>query len=1091
MVRKRLFVVVCSALCALGLSAQERLSTQENLRTRQSRLQQLPPDAKRMEALELVRKLGLPERTRYPNGTVMEVRSLSPGGMPLYYRTYNLNSAKTIATDQVWDGGGLGLDLSGAGVVVGVWDAGKVRITHQEFGGRARVMDGSEEEDDHGTHVAGTIAAAGVRPAARGMASKSTIESFDWNNDNGEIESSASSGLLISNHSYGIAQGFEYNFNKDRWEWWGDTDISESEDYKFGFYGTDARTWDQTAYENPKYLLVKSAGNDQGDGPAPGGTHYVWSNGGWVVSNDVRETDGGSDGFDCLGTGSTAKNIMVVGAVADIPEGFKQASDVELASFSSIGPTDDGRIKPDIVANGLSLNSASSGSDQSYTNKSGTSMSSPSIAGSMALLQQHYRNLYGTYMYSSQLKAAVFHSADDPGNKGPDYTYGWGLMNTARAAELISSAPADNFFYDTLRNQEVKEYIFFSRGMEDAKITIVWTDPAGQSPGVQLDPSDKILVNDLDIRLTRQVDQHVFRPWILDPGFPSRAAKTGDNSLDNVEQILLEDAMSGFYTLRLSHKMSLSGEGQAFALVVSGLDTDYIATGFNELEEANGEILLTSADFYLNDMDVQWLINPGNGEAVSLYFDYLETNDPQDEIRIYDGANASGILLASFSGSLESTDTTLVASSGQMFITFQSDEQGTDQGFKAIYCTRPPEGSFEISGEAFPCAGSQSLYFALGQEGSDYSWSNDQDWGFVSSGQNGIQLQVGGQNGTLQVQAFNRCGSGTVSELFIKPVDDVPQLLQIQGDTLPCASTLSLLRTDLREGATYEWELPFSWTGFSETDSLYYRPTAISGPISVRARNACGNGNTLTTLIRVLDVPDAPRIESDRVPPCAHTLQDFYVDALDGHSYEWSVQNDWALVGAATGDTVTVEVGDMQSFLFVTTRNKCGEKMGNRLFLTAPMPVLPRVSDGDGERGLKELQVTNAQEFESIQWYRDGEAIPGQAGRSNPLVVNLNGLYLAESVSDQGCRNLQDENEGIRISTDQLSIRAFRSNPSSIVIQKTSAGNNEFRILDLSGRVLYAGEVAEGRNERWFPYRGIFLIQFLDGEQVQHYKAFF
>lgn len=1013
----------------------------------------------------------------------MEIRRLSPTGRPVYNKTLNLNSARTISTDKVWEGGGLGLDLDGAGVVVGIWDGGKVRSTHVEFGGRARLLDNASELTDHGTHVAGTVGAAGVSSNAHGMANSSTLDCYDWNNDLSEIRSAASNGLLISNHSYGYVLGFDYNDDKNRWEWWGDPEISETEDYKFGFYVGEARDLDDIAYDYPKYLHVKSAGNDRREGPAAGATHYIWSNGGWVTSNTVRDLDGGTGGFDCMGSVSSAKNILSVGAVGDIPGGYEQPADVDLASYSAFGPTDDGRIKPDIVANGISLYSTTSGSDTSYGSKGGTSMSSPSVAGSMALLQQHYRSLTGEYMFASQLKSLVLHTADEAGNPGPDYKHGWGLMNTARAAELLSTLPEDRFLMDTLENQETREFIFFARATEAVKITIVWTDPAGQVPAAQLNPTNRILVNDLDIRLTRQVDGHVFRPWVLDPANPSASAQTGDNTLDNVEQIYLSQPLAGFYTLKVSHKTSLSNGMQPYAILVTGLETDFIASGYNELNESNGAILLTSADQYINNMDVQWFINPGNGQPISIYFDYLETQASNDLITIYDGADANAPVLAQYSGIVDLSGVTITASGDEMFMTFVSDEAVTARGFLARYCTVAPEGEYSIVGEEYPCVSTTASYFALGQEGANFSWDTDQGWSIQEKSDNGIDLSIGSSNGVLTLTPLNRCGTGIQSDIVIKPLSTTPELQFVVGDSVPCVGQSTHLHTNSLPGTSYSWDLPLNWAGASESDTLFYKP-ASKGSVRVAGYNACGKGNELSKYIDALDVPVKANILSDPIPPCANTVQDFYVEGIPGYEYLWETQNDWAIVGDPDGDTVSIAVGEAQSFLFINSSNKCGANRTNRLFLTAPLPSEPRIAELGGSNGFPELRVTNSSEFEGIQWYRDGLLVPGLNGMANPLVVNLNGFYTVESISDKGCRVLIDEGDGIRVNLDNLAFLAYRLSKSTVAIVNTTNVNRDFQLVALSGKVMFTGRLEPGYNEMLFPSTGIFILRVdMEGSQ--------
>ncbi len=1075
-----------------GIMAQEKLNSELSIRERQLEISELQPDQAKRIAVEYVRRNNLPERLRYSDGTVLEIRRLSPTGQPMYYKTFNLNAAKTISTENVWDGGGTGLDLSGKGIVVGVWDAGSVRQSHDEFEGRARLMNPAAEIDFHATHVAGTIGAGGIKSAAHGMAHESTIDSYDWNNDNEEIRSAASQGLLLSNHSYGFVQGWDYNTTRDRWEWWGDEGISVKEDYNFGFYGAEAREWDDIAHDQTRILIVKSAGNDRGDGPAPGSPHYVYSGGSWRQSTAVRDLDGGSDGFDCVGTQGTSKNILTVGAVDDIPGGYESPSDVILASFSAFGPTDDGRIKPDILANGLSLYSSADESDQSYGYSSGTSMSSPSVAGSLALLQEHFYTLKGEYMYASQLKSLVIHTADEAGNVGPDYRHGWGVMNTLRAAEVISGVPEDRFFYDVLEDQEVEEFTFFSRGDEEIRITMVWTDVPGVVPSAQLNPTNRALINDLDIRLIRSVDDKQFRPYVLDPANPSKQAMTGDNILDNVEQIHIPQPMAGFYTLQVSHKSSLVGGGnQPYALVITGLNQDYIASGLTVLEEANGSILLSSADRYLDNMDVQWLIQPENGQPVSFYFDFFETEEINDVLTIYDGKDTTAAVIAQFSGLLDSGDTLVTATSDEMFVTFTSNDQVTARGFLAKYCTVAPEGAYTITGEPYPCEFTSSAYFSMGQEGADFSWVSSEDWGFEQKSFNGIDLAVGSLSGTLTVTPYNRCGLGAEAVLTIQPQNSTPNIDYVWGDTVPCAGSSSVLMVNSIPGVSYQWELPSLWAGTSESDTLFFVPDAESGMLTVTGTNACGAGNKVTMAIEVVNIPERPGILTEKVPPCAYTTQNFYVNALPGYQYLWEVQDDWQIIGETDLDTVVVELGAAESFMFLTAVNQCGEKQGSRLFLTSPVPPDASVIQYNGPIGLPELEVTNMSEFESIRWYRNGDPVLGESGTLNPLVVNLNGLYSVETISEEDCRNPGSDAAQVKIDQDKYDFLAYRIDETTIIIENTTRSTVDFTIVSVGGQVVMVGEAGPGQNEIAFIGNGIYLLRFSKNSMDQKYKALF
>ena len=408
------------------------------------------------------------------------------------------------------------------------------------------------------------------RPA-KGMSHAGTLAAYDWSSDYIEMLTAAAiDGLLVSNHSYVYITG--WYLNGSDWYWYGDPYISPTEDWAYGFYGSVARNWDEVAYNAPYYTICKAAGNERGEvGPGPGGGHYVYD-GGWVWSTDTRERDGGDDGYDCIPQRGVAKNVLTVGAVWDVPAGYSQASDVLATSFTSFGPTDDGRIKPDITGNGATLWSASSSGDASYTSKSGTSMACPNVAGSLNLLIQHYEATHSEETpLSATMKALVVETADEAGlADGPDYQHGWGLMNTQRAAELIS----DDATYPTMIQEELLsdgeslQYTLVSDGVNPIRITMAWTDPPGTPPDDGLNPPDLMLVNDLDMRLEHTASSTIHEPYILDPAYPANPATFGDNFRDNVEQIYLEAPAAGVYQLTVTHKATLDAP-QAFSLVSS------------------------------------------------------------------------------------------------------------------------------------------------------------------------------------------------------------------------------------------------------------------------------------------------------------------------------------------------------------------------------------------------------------------------------------------------------------------------------------------------------------------------------------------
>lgn len=503
-------------------------------------------------------------RQEFEDGTIIQLMDVKDG-QPVYLVTNNIGAAITTRAFELWEGGSTGLNLTGEGYDrLGEWDGGAVRLSHQEFNntGIPRVVqtDGATSLSDHATHVAGTLVGGGVNPNAKGMSYMGTLKAHDWNNAEGEMALAASLGLEVSNHSYGYITG--WHSSSGNWTWYGDNNISDQEDYRFGFYGSRSRDWDQIAYNAPYYLIVKSSGNDRGQGPSNAGT------------GNLAPVDGGADGFDCIGDGGTAKNMMSVGAVAQVMN-YTGPSSVIMSSFSSWGPVDDGRIKPDIVAKGVSTFSSGSNNNTYYSTKSGTSMSSPNTAGTLALLQQHYQQTHsGASMLSSTLRALAIHTADEAGPAdGPDYMFGWGLLNAERAANIISEDDVIQNVIDeiTLSIDSVFTREVIAQGGIPLRVTIAWIDPAGTVLPNGLNVRTPSLVHDLDLKIIAP-DGEIFFPYSLDPDNPTApASKDGKNYVDNVELIHIENTLPGTYTIQVDHAGELNSD-QVFSLIISGIN---------------------------------------------------------------------------------------------------------------------------------------------------------------------------------------------------------------------------------------------------------------------------------------------------------------------------------------------------------------------------------------------------------------------------------------------------------------------------------------------------------------------------------------
>jgi hypothetical protein len=516
---------------------------------------------------------------------------------PVYYVVDNVNAAISTAADRVRDM--VAWQLDGSGVIVGLWDESVARVTHQEFlgaDGQRRVQAGDVGgSSPHTTHVAGTIGAMGIDPAARGMAPAVRIQSFNWNYDASKMATwtaygpGQSNNIYVSNHSYGLIGGW-INFSTSEitghvgWHWTGLWAGAKSVDDWFGAYHPFAQQWDDVAYTKNYYLAFAAAGNERTDNPPLGETVYYWNAGLWYsIVYDLTTCPPGDGlakgGYDTICGYGTAKNIVTVGAVNDaVIDGARSLADANMATFSSWGPTDDGRVKPDIVANGVRLYSADSNSDDSYATHSGTSMASPNATGSAALLVQLYHELFpGKSMRASTLKGLILHTADDLGRPGPDYQFGWGLMNARAAAELIQKQhdePAGSTIVEgRLTSNNATDvnlddtYYFYADTSEPIRVTLCWTDPPAAAV-IDYDNRSPRLIHDLDLRVFGPNGSTTYYPYILNATDPCAIATTGDNKLDNVEQIYIgAPSEVGLYKVLVNYKGSLAKGEQHYSLI--------------------------------------------------------------------------------------------------------------------------------------------------------------------------------------------------------------------------------------------------------------------------------------------------------------------------------------------------------------------------------------------------------------------------------------------------------------------------------------------------------------------------------------------
>ena len=401
----------------------------------------------------------------------------------------------------------------------------------------------------HGTHVVGTVAGdsgTAATPSAAnydpgdGMAPHAQILFMDIGNDaTGCLTGDSSpnmhrtaraAGSFISSNSYGSSFANSPNYN-----------------------ARDASI-DQVLWEQEDYLILFAAGNAGPNGPS--------------INHPAH-----------------AKNVVTVGATA-------RGDTTTLASFSSRGPTADGRRKPDIVAPGAGIVSAAGDDDdanpplnmESNRTKaiSGTSMATPTVAGGTALLRQYFtdgwyptgtatvvdrRAPLGAEMKAVMLNGtAMFATA-------PDINFGWGRMFLDNNLYFAGDARRLRSFArrhaDGIEDGDVHEYRVEVAAGHEFRATLAWFDPPG-IPGAA-----RALVNDLDLEVRFGPD--TWRGNVFSGAGATAQSATGGaaDTVDPVEQVRLLAPAAGVYTIRVIGS-AVPGNGvvgsarQGYALVVSG-----------------------------------------------------------------------------------------------------------------------------------------------------------------------------------------------------------------------------------------------------------------------------------------------------------------------------------------------------------------------------------------------------------------------------------------------------------------------------------------------------------------------------------------
>ncbi|MEZ4652371.1 MAG: S8 family serine peptidase [Candidatus Eisenbacteria bacterium] len=423
--------------------------------------------------------------------------------------------------------------LTGAGSNVLVYDAGLVDRNHPDFGSRVTWGE-SGGIGSHGTHVAGTVGGSGQNSGGTyaGMAPATKITSYMYE---------SCSPFCLYNSPQDIAENYEEGFRT-----YGAMFATNSLGANIATNGYDC-DWEGD-YELTAQLL---------DAIAVGETFGAPFLSLWAAGNERQTTRCGNQ-YYTTGVPATAKNPIVVGAT--------NSNDRSMTWFSSWGPVDDGRLRPDVCGPGCQTNDdggvTSTVPGSGYGVSCGTSMATPAVAGVVALLREQGQSIW-TFSppRPSMVKALVVNTARDLGNPGPDYQFGFGEVH---ATELMDHLRNDYLrIAASIAQDQERVYEVDVQGLSVLKASIAWDDVPGELLAA------KELVNDLDLQL-ESPSGALHDPWLLDPANPANNATLGADHINNVEQVLVDSPEDGIWKLHVRGFLVPDGP-QSFSLVANAV----------------------------------------------------------------------------------------------------------------------------------------------------------------------------------------------------------------------------------------------------------------------------------------------------------------------------------------------------------------------------------------------------------------------------------------------------------------------------------------------------------------------------------------
>jgi hypothetical protein len=640
---------------------------------------------------------------------------------------------------------------------------------------------------------------------------------------------------------------------------------------------------------------------------------------------------------------------------------------------------------------------------------------------------------------------------------GPEGSSAVTIINNTPSAAGSISGPANVCFGQT---------VTYGVPQISGAASYVWTVPSGfsgrsSSDSITLFVTNAAVSGNITVSGTNACGNGITAtfPVLVNP-IPGNAGSISGNTIPCIGQTLtysvppIADATTYVWTLPSGASGNSNTDTISVTFSGAAVSGDITVFGSNSCGSGNTSTLsVTVNSLPANAGSISGNTNPCQGQTVTYIVPPI-ANATAYSWTLPSGASGSSnadTINVSFSNSAVSGDITV---SG-------TNSCGSGNSSTLSVSVNPlPANAGSITGNTNPCQGQTVTYRVPPiTDATTYAWTLPSG---ASGSSNADTIEVTFSNtavsGDISVTGTNSCGSGSSSTLLIT-VNPLPaNAASISGNTNPCeGQTITYSVPPIADATAYVWSLPAGAIGNSNSDtiSVTFSNTAVSGDITVTGTNACGSGNTSTLSITVNPLPANAGTISGTTTLCQGETITYRIPPIaDATAYVWTLPS--GAIGSSNTDTISVTFSNtaVSGDISVVGTNSCGSGNASTLSVTVnPTPPTPSIS----ANGF----VLSSDAPSGNQWYDQNGVISGANGQSYTATANGNYYTI---VTLLGCESdtsnlINITSTGIESKADELEFKVF-PNPFENDLTIQLDGNDEparVEIMNTSGQMVYRG----------------------------------